>query len=437
MSAQGAFGDVGTSGSRRARAALGLASALVLGAALGCASTAAPPEAAPQTSRAPSSAAPAEPTPSAAPCEPCAAARAECAALEGAGASDASIRIGRARLSRAEADGWRREIAVSSDVPASGRSGEARAAAVAPGPFKALRTIPFGKSHLTFAEMSSDGSWVVAASEAEGVLRQYDAASGRLLAALAAPGFEAFGRASFSAWPLAGNEPQVLEVDEHGHRLLDLRAGTVTELDSEPAWVTRESESGRYLGSMLARIESQTSTLRFARPTAAPALEPLLHLSLAERADDWVLSRDARRLALLFYPSDQIELLDLDARRVVLVVPAPKYASSIDFTPDERFLAVGGAALWIYDLETGQRVASDERFDNNIGHVGFSPGGETLLVTAYDGRARSYPFSDGRLGERQVLSHRGTANVYAAELSSDGRRLVTSSGDQTLKVWQR
>jgi WD40 repeat protein len=129
--------------------------------------------------------------------------------------------------------------------------------------------------------------------------------------------------------------------------------------------------------------------------------------------------------------------LDLLGQRVVGVLDAPQYAASIDVTPDERFLAVGGAALWVYDLTTGERVASDERFDNNIGHVGFSPSGDRLLVTAYDGRARSYAFSAGRLGERQVLPHRGTANVYAASFSKDGRRLVTSSGDQTLKVWER
>jgi WD40 repeat protein len=36
----------------------------------------------------------------------------------------------------------------------------------------------------------------------------------------------------------------------------------------------------------------------------------------------------------------------------------------------------------------------------------------------------------------QLLSH-GRANVYALAMTPDGRRLVTSSGDQTLKVWMR
>ena len=33
------------------------------------------------------------------------------------------------------------------------------------------------------------------------------------------------------------------------------------------------------------------------------------------------------------------------------------------------------------------------------------------------------------------LQHAGTANVYAAEFSHDGRLLLTSSGDRTLRIW--
>lgn len=354
------------------------------------------------------------------------------------------VQIGRALLLVEEAERWRREIVLSRPAPprvvsesSSSSSGEAASLATAFGQFSPLVTIPFGKSHLTFANISPDGSWVVAASDAEGVVRQYDAESGTLSNELAAPGFEPYGRASFGMWPLAENEPLVLEIDEKGHHLLDLEQGTVTELDSAPGWVVRTSESGRLLGSMLANIQTQLSTLRFARPTPRPSLEPLLHLVLAERADDWVLTRDERRLALLFYPSNQIEIIDLVEQRVVRVLDAPEYAASMDVSPDERYLAVGGAAVWVYDLETGERTATEKRFDNNVGQVTFSPGGETLVVTAYDGRARSFAFANGALGARQVLSHRGTANVYAAEFSADGRHLVTSSGDRTLKVWQR
>ncbi len=354
-------------------------------------------------------------------------------------AQQLTVEIGRAKLPYAQAEAWRHVVARAGETtrPNAPRvSNGSDAGALGPS-FKPLRTISFGKSHLTFAELSDDGRWVVAASEAEGVLRQYDATSGKLLSKLAVPGFEPYGRSSFLSWPLEHSRPLVLEVNEQGHRLLDVAEGTVVQVDTEPGWSLRLSESERFVGSALARIPAQTSTLRFARPTPEPALEPVMTLELAERADDWVLTRDERLLALLFYPSDQIEILDLLGQRVVGVLDAPQYAASIDVTPDERFLAVGGAALWVYDLTTGERVATDERFDNNIGYVGFSPSGDRLVVTAYDGRARSYVFADGHLGERQVLPHRGTANVYAASFSGDGRRLVTSSGDQTLKVWER
>ncbi len=342
------------------------------------------------------------------------------------------VELGRAKLTSKEADGWR-ELAL--------RHEKEQAAVAAPslplGSFRPLRTIPFGKSHLTFAELGPGGDWLVAASEAEGVLRHYDAASGKLLAELQVPGFEAYGRSAFLSWPLAQERPVVLEVSDRGHVLLDVAGGTVVPLDDASGWALRLSQSERFVGSAVARLPAQTSSLRFARPVAKPGLEPVLTLELSERADDWVLVRGERVLALLYYPSEQIELLDLVERRVMGVLPAPKYASSIDVTPDERLLAVGGEALWLYDLRTGERVSTDERFDNNIGRVRFSPSGDRLVVTAYDGKARSYTMTDDRLGERQLLAHRGTANVYAASFSRDGRRLVTSSGDQTVKVWER
>jgi WD40 repeat protein len=35
------------------------------------------------------------------------------------------------------------------------------------------------------------------------------------------------------------------------------------------------------------------------------------------------------------------------------------------------------------------------------------------------------------------LHHSGTANVYAALFTPDGASLVSTSGDQTLRIWAR
>jgi WD40 repeat protein len=147
-------------------------------------------------------------------------------------------------------------------------------------------------------------------------------------------------------------------------------------------------------------------------------------------------------LAINYYPSNLTQLLDLERLALVGSVPSPQWGGSVAYSPSGTYLALGGAHLALHAMAEGRLLATDKAFANNIADVRFTPQGDLLLVSAYDGKVRSYVLPMGetlpeRLPAPQLLRHAGTANVYGLGLSQDGRLLVTPSGDKTLKLWVR
>ena len=327
-------------------------------------------------------------------------------------------------------------------------------------PWRLYRTIRVGRGYLHQAELSPEGSRVLTVSAQEGALRAYDVESAALRHKLALPGFGEFDSVGFAAmdplqqFVLVVRQPFNVRSEQAAAEVLpllvDLERATFTPvLDLPPGDGLRHSERPGLFGITLRVLEPQSGNLslwwislsRAADGSAALDVRLALRLSCRERPDDWALSKDGKLLALAYYPSNVVELLDLEQRRVLLRLPAPEWGGSVALSPDSSLLALGGAQLSVHSVPGGEELASDSRYKNNIDTIRFTPGSELLLVSAYDGKARSYALPE-KLGELdalprpQVLAHHG-ANVYALALTQDGRRLVTSSGDQTLKVWVR
>ncbi len=328
-----------------------------------------------------------------------------------------------------------RSMVVSGTLPSADVSQPA-ARAVA---FRHERTVQVGRSHLTFAAVSPRGSWLFAASEDEAKLRLYSFPAGKLLANHAVPGFVRFGRGDFQTWPV-GDEPQVLFGSDDGILLLDARSGEVVRtLSVRPTWSLRWTRDHRVLGALHARIPAQTSALAFYVPTESGELEERLALELTERADDWALDSTGTELSLVFYPSGTVETVSLAERRVLWTFSAPRYGHSLDRSADDRWIAVGGDRLVVLDARDPSKHATFTGYQNNLHAVRFTPGSAAVVTTSYDGRARIVGI-EARGPELPLLGtlrHAGSANVYAASFSPDGSRLVTSSGDKTLKIWKR
>ncbi|MBX3183121.1 MAG: hypothetical protein KIT72_16950 [Polyangiaceae bacterium] len=296
--------------------------------------------------------------------------------------------------------------------------------------WRVRRQIRVGTSHLSFAERSLDERHVVAMGYDQKV-RTYDITNGKLVATtqLAANlhplGLWPDGTAPYGALLAVGGE-------HRNAHFIDLNGEARGELAGPGASDLRWTRDMKIAGLTTARVPAQTGNLHFVNDDG----ETLLRLESRERIEDWALSGDGQRLSVTYYPSDTVEVIDLEAGRVLFSHAVPKYTNSIDLSPDGRFLAVAGAEVWVFPLASPTEVQTYKGLKNNAHRVRFSPSGDALVVSSYDGHARVLKLgSSSELQLVKALRHAGTANVYAAEFSPDGTTLLTSSGDQTLILW--
>jgi WD40 repeat protein len=301
--------------------------------------------------------------------------------------------------------------------------------------------IAVGRSHLDVAAASPDESLVLVMSEMEATVRIYDRRTGALVGNWAIDGFEAgkFERGDVVFWPDLERGPAFLAGNIRGIALYSATTGErLGVLSGRPVWAMRWSPDGRFLLCVEADIATQTSKLTVFR-RAAGALEEVKSVQLPERLDGWALSADNRFLAATYYPSDALELVDLHTGEALWRIGAPQYSSSVDISPDGSRVAVGGDRAVVIDRQDPSRRASYERFGNNLHEVRFSPSGDALAASSYDGHVRilSADPSAKALKLLADLRHGGTANVYSIVFLSGGDGLLSSSGDETVRVWGR
>ncbi len=312
----------------------------------------------------------------------------------------------------------------------------AKATQVRLGGFQLQRTISVGEGYLEKATFTPDESGVLTLSTDSGTLYYFDVETGRRLNAIKLPDYERFEDADFVVLDELSERPQVVVVRENGNSVLDLLSGRFDPLDDiGPSNGAQRSRRFGLYGTSLRRTEPQSGSLAFFWLTGDLSMK----LDCSERPEDWDLSADGKWLALSFYPSNETHLIDLAAKKVVGQFENPKWGGTLALSPDKSLLALGGDHLEVIRVADSETIFSDESYGNNISDLTFSPQGDILVSAAFDGKVRSYTISaQDQVSEKpQVLSHRGTSNVYSATLTKDGRAMVSSSGDQTLKIWKR
>ena len=110
--------------------------------------------------------------------------------------------------------------------------------------------------------------------------------------------------------------------------------------------------------------------------------------------------------------------------------------SSLDFSPNGRFLAVGtifmDPHITIWDVEANTRVDTLEGHVGFIGGLAFSPNGRYLASASADQTIKLWNTRDWSVA-RTLLGHND--EVWSVNFSRDGERLVSTCKDNNVFVW--
>ncbi|MFP3900652.1 MAG: BTAD domain-containing putative transcriptional regulator [Acidimicrobiia bacterium] len=137
------------------------------------------------------------------------------------------------------------------------------------------------------------------------------------------------------------------------------------------------------------------------------------------------------------WPEDgTVRILDLRTGRIVHEIRSVPVPGRTDFDP-------GGARIAVTSMVTPMAVvvdlASSDRLLTLAGHVhpltdvAWSPDGESIATSSYDGGTRVY---DASTGQYRFTLRAYAGHVYALDWSPDGGRLVAASSSGSATVWQ-
>ena len=302
-------------------------------------------------------------------------------------------------------------------------------------------TIRVGQSHLDTVDISPDETLLLVMSNQEGSVRIYDINSKHLLGNYPMYPSGTFARGQALFWRGGSDEQRFIFGNTEGIALYDAKnGGFLKQLSTNPTWKLRWSDDHRILVANLPNISNQTSKLVFYEVIGAETLEVLETLSFDQRIDGWDLACGNRLLVASFYPTNDIRLFDLKAEnptRPIWKVSNPRYSNSVDISPLGDMVAVGGNLLMLFPIDDPGRPDEFKKYNNNIDTVRFHPDAAAVVTTSYDGQVQVIePRLDGNpLRRLKRLRHQGTANVYGIVFYKNGTRMVTSSGDRTVRIW--
>src|SRR5215471_15146592 len=160
-------------------------------------------------------------------------------------------------------------------------------------------------------------------------------------------------------------------------------------------------------------------------------LKPVQTLQTPFANNAVAFSPDGKRIAAaILNPEIQAVLWDDGGKELRQLSGHTDWSSCAAFSLDGKLLATGSRdkTIKLWDVATGQMVASLTGHDHLIEFLAFSPDGHTLASASWDKTARLWEVPLGK--ERAVLKGHQQP-VLSVNFSLDGRTLATTGGEVT------
>jgi len=149
------------------------------------------------------------------------------------------------------------------------------------------------------------------------------------------------------------------------------------------------------------------------------------------------LSRDGRRVVVADHLGQTALVFDADSGALVRRLGPHTGAGklwSVDVTADGARVVTAGhdSTAVIWDVATGERLATLAGHAQRVVYVSLDPAGERVVTASLDRTARVW---NARTGETLAILAEHSAQVTSACFDHRGERLATTSSDRTARVW--
>ena len=150
------------------------------------------------------------------------------------------------------------------------------------------------------------------------------------------------------------------------------------------------------------------------------------------RIDDIAFSPGGQYLAVA--SGIGVWIYEVATSRALMLIPTASSVNSVSFSPDGATLASGSGdgTVKLWDVATGEPIATLQGHTDWVNSVSFSPDGATLASGSGDGTVKLW---DVATGEPIATLQGHTDWVNSVSFSPDGATLASGSGDGTVKLW--
>jgi len=130
-----------------------------------------------------------------------------------------------------------------------------------------------------------------------------------------------------------------------------------------------------------------------------------------------------------------IVIWDADSGKALKALQV-NYPKSVAFAPDSKTVVVWGKIAIVWDIEEegecNNRIRKLDAHTSGVTFAAFSPNGKMLVTTSYDNTARIWDADSGE----ELRNLEGHAKwIVGAAFSPDGKKVATASADNTVRIW--